>query len=95
MRFIWDEYKNRGNLRKHGISFDTAARVFLDPLHVSRQDRTVDGEERWQTLGCLNGDLLLMVAYTVIDEEEETIRIISARKATRQERVEYEEAGKI
>ena len=36
-----------------------------------------------------------MVAYTVIDEEEETIRIISARKATRQERVEYEEAGKI
>jgi len=47
MRFTWDEYKNRGNLRKHGISFDTAARIFLDPLHVSRQDRTVDGEDAW------------------------------------------------
>jgi len=95
MRFIWDEHKNRNNLRKHGISFDTAARVFLDPLHISRQDRVVEGEERWQTIGRINGALLILVAYTVIDDEEEMIRIISARKATRQERIEYEEAGEI
>lgn len=55
----------------------------------------VEGEERWQTIGRINGVLLILVAYTVIDDEEEMIRIISARKATRQERIEYEEAGEI
>lgn len=95
MRFTWDEDKNRRNLRKHGISFDTAMRIFLDPMHITRQDRIVDGEERWQTIGSLNGVLLLMVAHAVINEEEEIIRIISARKATRQERIEYEEADEI
>lgn len=95
MRFAWSEDKNRSNLGKHGISFDTAARVFLDPLHISRQDRIIEGEERWQTIGRVNDVLVILVAYTVIDEEEEIIRIISARKATRQERIEYEEASKI
>jgi uncharacterized DUF497 family protein len=54
MRLTWDEAKNRSNRRKHGISFDTAARVFLDPLHISRQDRIVEGEERlaWSTVFC-------------------------------------------
>lgn len=95
MRFTWDEDKNRRNLRKHGVSFDTAIRIFLDPMHITRQDRIVDGEERWQTIGRMNNVLLLMVAHTVIDGEEEIIRIISARKATRQERIEYEEADEI
>jgi uncharacterized protein len=95
MRFTWNEQKNRSNRRKHSISFDTAARVFLDPLHISRQDRIVEDEERWQTIGRVNGVLLILVAYTVIDEEEEIVRIISARKATRQERIEYEEANEI
>jgi uncharacterized protein len=52
MRLSWNEPKSRSNQRKHGISFDTASRVFLDPLHLSRQDRIVEGEERWQTIGC-------------------------------------------
>jgi uncharacterized protein len=91
----WDEAKNRSNRRKHGISFDTAARVFLDPLHISRQDRIVEGEERWQTIGMVDGVLLILVAYTVIEEEDEVIRIISARRVTRQERIEYEEAHEI
>jgi uncharacterized protein len=95
MRFTWDEQKDRSNRRKHGISFDTAARAFFDPLHISRQDRIVDGEERWQTIGNIGGALLVLVAYTVIDEEHEIIRIISARKAIRQERIEYEEASEI
>jgi uncharacterized protein len=85
MRFTWDELKDRSNRRKHGISFDTAAQVFLDPLHITRQERIVAGEERWQTVGMVNGVLLILVAYAVVDEEEETIRLISARKVTRQE----------
>jgi|SRR5437868_449082 len=95
MRFTWDEAKNRSNLRNHGISFDTAARVFFDPLHISRQDRIVEGEERWQTIGMIDGVLLVLVAYSVIDQEEEVIRIISARRATKPERIEYEEAQEI
>lgn len=94
MEFAWDEAKDRSNRRKHGISFDTAARVFLDPLQISRQDRVVDGEERWQTIGKAGG-VLTLVAYAVIDEENEILRIISARRATRQERIDYEEAEKI
>jgi hypothetical protein len=62
----WDEPKSRSNQRKHGISFDTASRVFLDPLHLSRQDRIVEGEVRWQTIGMVNGALLILVAYTVV-----------------------------
>jgi len=95
MRFTWDEQKNRSNRQKHSISFQIAAQVFLDPLHISHQDRIVEGEERWQTIGMANGMLLILVAYAVIDEDEEFIRIISARKATRQERIEYEEANEI
>lgn len=95
MRFTWDELKDRSNRRKHGISFETATRVFLDPLHISIQDRVVEGEERWQTIGMVGGTLLILVAYAVIDEKEELIRIISARKATRQERIEYEETNEI
>jgi uncharacterized protein (DUF4415 family) len=49
--FSWDEEKNKRNQRKHGISFEAAKLVFEDPLHISRQDRTEDGERRWQTIG--------------------------------------------
>jgi uncharacterized protein len=95
MLFIWEASKDRSNRRKHGVSFDTATRVFLDPLHLSRQDRIVDGEERWQTIGTVDGVLLILVAYSVVYESEEVIRIISARRVTRQERIEYEEASEI
>ncbi|HZD47779.1 MAG TPA: BrnT family toxin [Silvibacterium sp.] len=82
MRFIWDDVKNRSNRQKHGISFDTAAQVFLDPLHITHLERIVEGEARWQTIGRVSGILPILVAYTVIDEEEEVIRLISARKVT-------------
>ena len=97
VQFSWDELKNRSNRRKHGIGFDTATRVFLDPFNVTRQDQIVSGEERWQTIGRVNGLLLILVAYTVIDQEreEDVIRIISARRVTRQERIDYEEASEI
>jgi uncharacterized DUF497 family protein len=95
MRVSWDAPKSRSNQRKHGISFDTASQVLLDPLHLSRQDRVVEGEERWGTIGMVNGVLLILVAYTVVDEKEEVLRIISARRVTRRERIEYEEASQI
>ena len=90
MDFIWDARKNRLNRRKHRVSFETAVLVFEDPNHVSAQDREVEGEARWQTIGMVNGRVLL-VAHTV-DEENGLIRIVSARKATRPERRVYAES---
>jgi len=95
-RFTWDEDKNVRNQKKHGVSFEVAARVFLDPLHMSVQDRIEDGEQRWQSLGQIGGATVLLVAHTFIesgpfDEPVEVIRIISARPATRRERKCYEE----
>lgn len=96
MRFEWDEAKNLSNRRKHGVSFEEACEVFRDPLYVSVRDRIQDGEPRWQTLGMVEGVLLLTVAHTVREENDngsvvEVIRIISARQATRKERRRYED----
>jgi uncharacterized DUF497 family protein len=49
--FTWDARKDRLNRQEHRISFDTALHVFDDPYHVTTQDREVDGESRWQTIG--------------------------------------------
>jgi hypothetical protein len=90
VRFIWDERNNDANKRKHGVSFEIALLVFDDPYHLTRQDREVDGETRWQTIGFVNGIQVLLVAHTVEEaDDEETIRIISARRATPQERKIY------
>lgn len=90
MRITWSEEKNRKNLAKHKVDFETAQYVFADPLHRSRQDRHVDGEERWQTIGRVAGVFFLLVAHTLEIEDEEEIHIISARKATAHERNRYE-----
>ena len=92
LRFEWDPTKAVANVRKHGVSFDLAALVFADPFALTAQDRIEDGQRRWQTLGLVEGCLLLLVAHTVIDADKgsETIRIISARKATRKERQRYD-----
>jgi uncharacterized DUF497 family protein len=93
MKFTWDNNKNAINKAKHGISFDTAKLVFDDPFHISIQDRHENGEERWQTLGLINNQVVLLVAHTVYEENNtDVIRIISARKATKQERSRYEYA---
>ena len=90
--FEWDETKAQANLKKHHVSFEIASRVFLDPLALTHQDRIENGEPRWQTLGMVEGCLLLLVAHTVRHEEDdEVIRIISARKADKKERKHYEE----
>jgi uncharacterized DUF497 family protein len=95
-RFRWDPVKAASNLRKHGVSFEIAVRVFADPFAFSQQDRIEGGGQRWQTLGMVDGHLLLLVAHTIRDQDEggqsiEIIRIISARAADRRERRRYEQ----
>lgn len=92
MRFVWDPAKAASNHRKHGIRFEDAVHVFSDPLHLTVQDRVEGGEYRWQTTGQIGGATVLVVAHTVTEdgpEPFETIRIISARRATPQERKRY------
>ena len=91
-RFEWDPEKAERNLRKHRISFEAATRVFADPFALVEQDRIESEEHRWQTLGLVEGYLLLLVAHTVLDDEDgiEVIRIISARRAEPKERHRYE-----
>lgn len=97
VRFEWDEARNRSIQRKHdGVSFEMARLVFEDPLHVSVQDRIEDGEQRWQTLGAVQGLVILVVAHTIAEDDAdgeplEIIRIISARRATPRERRRYED----
>ena len=95
MRWTWDANKNRANKRIHGLSFETARRVFDDRLAASRQDQHAH-EERWQTIGVIGG-VVVLVAHTWPRPNsvtgEEVGRIISARKATSHERKAYEEGA--
>lgn len=91
IRFEWDPVKARANKRKHGVSFEIARHVFDDPDAFANHDRIEGGERRWQTLGMVDGVLLLLVAHTVeLEDAVETIRIISARRADAKERQRYE-----
>ncbi len=95
VRFEWDEAKAKSNLQKHGVRFEDAMLVFADPFAMVEQDRSEGGELRWQTLGLVAGIVPLLVARTVRNEDEdEIIRIISARKAIRKERKRYDENRK-
>jgi uncharacterized protein len=91
MRIVWDPYKSRSNLAKHKVSFERASLVFEDPLHITEPD-PCELEDRWQTLGVVNGVVVIIVVHTVQEAQdgEEEIRIISARKATLIERRAYE-----
>ncbi len=89
--FEWDESKARSNHQKHGISFETATFVFDDPFAILELERIEDGEYRWQTLGMAGGAPLLLVVHTILDEDVEIVRIISARRADRSERRRYEQ----
>jgi hypothetical protein len=95
-RFEWDFAKAAVNLRKHGISFDVAVRAFADPFALSHQIGIEGGEMRWQTLGVVEGYLLVVIAHTTREAMEsgqpvEVIRVISARAADRKERHRYEQ----
>jgi uncharacterized DUF497 family protein len=91
-RFEWDPEKARINLRKHRVSFELATRVFADPLRLTDLDQIVEGEIRWKAIGSVEHITVLVVVHTFPDpNDEEAIRIISARRATRWERRRYEE----
>jgi uncharacterized protein len=95
VRFEREEAKAKSNARKHGGQFEDAMLVFADPFALVEQDPMECHEPRWQTPGLAEGIVLLLIAHTVRDElEDEIIRIISARKATRKERKQYEEHRK-
>ncbi len=87
MNFEWDENKNSENIRKHGIDFRDVVDMFSHPMLTRLDTRRDYGEDRWVGVGLLNN----IVAVTVYIEwdDEETIRIISARKAMRHESKEY------
>jgi uncharacterized DUF497 family protein len=96
IRFEWDPAKAASNWRKHGVSFETAIRAFADPFALTDHDRFEGGEQRWLTVGAVEGYLILVVAHTIREEDEdglpvEIIRIISARAADRKERRRYEQ----
>lgn len=89
MTFDWDDAKAAANERKHGVTFDEAASVFLDSLAVSGPDPDHStGEARYVTFGMSGLGRLLVVAHT---HRPGNIRIISARRVTRAERKLYEE----
>ena len=91
MRFGWDPQKDASNRRKHGITFAQARSVFEDPLAVSVPDPDAS-EERWVTIGHAEHLGLVVVVHTYREAGGvERMRIISARKATRRERRQYEE----
>ena len=92
LRFEWDPAKALTNLRKNGVSFEMATLVFADPFAVFDQDRIEGGELRWLAIGRVGGFRLLVVAHVMrVRDEQEVIRIISARRADRREKRRYEE----
>ncbi len=87
--FEWDRHKAKANLRKHGVSFEEAQTVFTDPLSITLPDPDhSEDEERFIDLGMSDNRRVLVVVYT---ERGQRIRLISAYKATRAERKQYEE----
>lgn len=89
MKFEWDPNKASSNLRKHKISFDEASTALSDPMAATGADPDHSiGEFRYITFGISERGRLLVVAHT---EQSETIRIISARLASKRERKIYEE----
>lgn len=85
LKIEWDDNKNVINKKKHGISFETAANVFLDEnLYIDYDEFHNDDEDRWKVVGMVNN--ILAVIYT---ERGEKYRLISARPATKKERNDY------
>ena len=88
MIFEWDDNKNATNIVKHGIDFETASYVFNDEKRIIKYDEKHSiYEDRYTTIGSINGMItVLTVVYT---ENDEVVRLISARPANKKERNEY------
>lgn len=89
MKYVWDEKKNRTNISKHDIDFNDVIEIFENPMLVCIDNRTDYGEERLLGIGLIKG-IIVTIVYTENDEKK-TIRIISARKADKNERKNFKE----
>ena len=88
LSFEWNNQKALSNEQKHGISFDEASTVFGDPLSLTLHDPLhSENEDRFVVIGTSHKNRVLIVVHT---ERGDDIRIISARKATKNERLQYE-----
>jgi uncharacterized DUF497 family protein len=85
VEFSWDDKKDRANQRKHGISFSLASLVFSDENRQEQLDESSLDEERWITIGLIDGQEIVVV-YTIRDG---MTRLISARGADKYEREDY------
>jgi len=91
MKFEWDINKEKINIKKHGVTFEQASYVFSDIYALSRfDDEHSEDEDRWVLLGRSLNETILVVVHTFRDKNgEEYTRIISARKATKNEQKAY------
>ena len=86
MEFEWDDDKNKANIKKHGLAFDDAIRIFADRQRISNIDNRFEyGEDRFITIGYIQ-ERLCVVVYT---QNNDVIRIISARKANKREQRDH------
>ena len=88
VRFLWDEKKNRANLKKHGVDFNDAVRAWYDPdrLDFFDEEHSSARKIRWIFLGAV-AETVLFVVET--EPDEETVRIVSARRASNYEQEKY------
>ena len=89
MQFEWNKDKNVANIRNHRIDFADVPPIFNSPMLVELDDRQDYGQDRWVGIGILR-NIVVVVVFTEL--EQDTIRIISARKANKHERKRYEQA---
>ncbi len=91
MQFEWDEAKNKQNIKKHGFDLADAAELFTGsaPLLANLDACQDHGEDRWKGIGMLQGVVVVVVVFT--ERDDDTIRVISLRKANLREKKIYEE----
>ena len=88
MEFVWDEKKNQLNIKKHGFDFTDAWEIFNKVLLAFPDNSRDYGEERWIGIGMLNNGTVVVVVF--VEKDDDTIRIISMRKANKYEKSRYE-----
>ncbi|RIK32022.1 MAG: hypothetical protein DCC56_05105 [Anaerolineae bacterium] len=91
MKFIWDRSKNEANIKKHELDFADAYKVFESPMLVGLDEREEYGEDRWIGIGLMENRVVVIV-FT--EPDEDSVRVISFRKATTDERNKYEQEYK-
>ena len=89
MKFIWNRRKNESNIKKHELDFADAFKVFESPMLVNSDERHEYGEERWIGIGLMDANRVVVIVFT--EPEEDVVRMISMRKATTEERENYEQ----